>query len=103
MSTGSRTSGATDWSGHQAGPSDPVPATTVTRDQTPAPGGSEGPVVDREPPAPPIICQHIDCDAFAEWCADVKIDGKRLRWWYICSVHLKEDFGPWVPKTLPAR
>jgi hypothetical protein len=45
-----------------------------------------------------VRCQHPGCDAFA----DTKVreydpeTGKTRRWWYMCVVHLEEEFEPWL-------
>lgn len=45
-----------------------------------------------------VRCQHAGCDAFA----DMKVreydpaTGKTYRWWYLCVVHLEEEFEPWL-------
>jgi hypothetical protein len=52
-----------------------------------------------------LTCQNPTCDAYA----DTKVreydreTGKTYRWWYLCVVHVEEEFGPWLDKKRPIR
>ena len=50
-----------------------------------------------------IACQHPGCEAIAEYKVKewTKETGEVYRYWYLCVLHLKEYFGPWLPKKLP--
>jgi hypothetical protein len=43
-----------------------------------------------------ISCQHAGCDAFADTKVREHQQGRTIRWWYVCVVHLEEDFAPWL-------
>jgi len=57
---------------------------------------SDGAVTEPQPVN--ITCQDPRCDAYA----DMKIreynaeTGETYRWWYLCVVHVQEEFEPWL-------